>query len=285
MDVNVDTRFVTLIGTPLAQSFAARMHNAAYTAARLNMLYTYTEAEPDDLPGIVEGLRHMSNVAGFAVTKPHKMAVLPLLDELDEECERVGSCNPVVRTPGGRLVGHNTDGLGFLRALEEEQVQVRRRSFFMLGAGGAGHAMCSALAGAGAGRVVVADVVPGKAEELAAHVNERFSPVAQAVESGDWELLPTCDVVINATGVGMGETRGQSPLPAELIDPTQLYIDACYNPARTQFLLDAEAAGAPVMNGLEMSLWQGAAQIELWTEIEPPVDVMRRELELILAGW
>ena len=285
MDVNVDTRFVTLLGTPLGQSFAARMQNAAYAAAGLNLLYTYTEVGQQDLPFVVEGLRHMPNVAGFAVTRPNKIAVMPLLDELDELCERMGACNTVVRTPEGRLVGYNTDAPGFLRALEETKVPVRRRTFFCLGAGGFGRAMCAALAMAGAGRIFVCDVVPEAAEELVTLVNEHFAPVAQVVQHRDWSSLPLADAVVNATGIGMGKTAGQSPLPAELVDPTQLYIDACYNPARTQFLRDAEAAGAQVMNGLEMSLWQGAAQIELWAGVEAPVDVMRRELELIVAGW
>ena len=103
MNVNIDTKFITLIGDPLRQSFAARMQNAGYEAAGLNMLYFYTEADNEHLGDIVKGLRYM-NFAGFAVTKPNKIKVLEYLDELDPLCEKMGSSNTVVKTAEGKLV-------------------------------------------------------------------------------------------------------------------------------------------------------------------------------------
>ncbi|MBO6106409.1 MAG: shikimate dehydrogenase, partial [Stomatobaculum sp.] len=104
------------------------------------------------------------------------------------------------------------------------------------------------------------------------------------VPKGDFSKIAACDVVLNASGIGMGSHIGESPMPKEEMKSSQLYFDACYNPAKTQFLLDAEACGAKIMNGLGMSLYQGAAQIELWTGGKAPVEAMRQELLDIIAG-
>ena len=114
-------------------------------------------------------------------------------------------------------------------------------------------------------------------------INENFAPVAEFVHHGDFSKLAACNVVLNASGIGMGEHIGESPLPKEYIQPSQFFFDACYNPERTQFLMDAEEKGCKVLNGLGMSLYQGAAQIELWTGKKPPVEAMRQELLKIVT--
>ena len=111
MKIDINTKMITLLGKPLGQSFAARMQNAGYEAAGLNMLYFYTEVDKDHLGDVVNGLRYM-NFAGFAVTKPNKVRVLRYLDELDPLCKKMGASNTVVKTPEGKLIGYNTDGVG-----------------------------------------------------------------------------------------------------------------------------------------------------------------------------
>lgn len=283
MKVDINTKMITLIGTPLSQSFAARMQNAGYAAAGMNMLYFYTEADKEHLGEIVAGIRHM-NFAGFAVTKPNKVEVLRYLDELDPLCEKMGASNTVVKTPEGKLVGYNTDGVGFYTSIAEEGgVRVDQSVFFCFGAGGAGRAMCSVLAYHGARKIYITDAYEPCAQSLVEDINKNFAPVAEFVPHGDMSKLAACDVVLNASGIGMGKTMGQTPMPEEYIQPSQLYFDACYNPERTQFLMNAEAKGCKVLNGLGMSLYQGAAQIELWTGEKAPVDAMRKELLAILA--
>lgn len=284
MSENREKRIITLLGTPLSQSFAARMQNAAYAEMGLDLRYTYTETDEKQLPAAVEQLRRV-DTPGFAVTKPNKVAVLSLLDELDPLCGKMGAANTVVRLPDGTLKGYNTDGIGFYTSLTRDAgLDVTGRTFFCVGAGGAGRAICSVLAHYGAGRIYITDLHDAAAEALAGEINEKFASVARFVPHGDWSLLEKCDCVLNASGVGMGESEGTSPIPGELLNPRQLCFDACYNPARTQFLLDAEARGCPVMNGLGMSLYQGVAQIELWTGREAPVEVMRQELLDIISG-
>ena len=129
--VDINTKMITLLGDPLKQSFAAQMQNCGYEAAGLNMIYFYTE---------VNGIRYM-NFAGFAVTKPNKVKVLEYLDELDPLCEKMGASNTVVKTPEGKLVGYNTDGIGFIRSMERDgNVKIDENIYFCIGSGGAGRA-------------------------------------------------------------------------------------------------------------------------------------------------
>ena len=280
--IDIDTKFITLIGEPLRQSFAARMQNAGYDAAGLNMRYFYTEIGSDHLEEIVNGIRYMPSFAGCAITKPNKVKVLEYLDELDPLCEKMGACNTVVRTDDNRLIGYNTDGMGFFMSIQEEtDLQLQGITCYCIGAGGAGRAICSSLAYKGAKKVYISDKVERNAFDLADDINNHFGKIAEFVPFEDFSKLPACALVINATGIGMGKTRRQSPIPAELIQPSQFCFDACYNPYRTQFLMDAEAKGCRVLNGLGMSLYQGVAQIEIWTGQKAPVEAMRAELERI----
>lgn len=282
MTIDINTRFVTLIGTPLEQSFAARMQNRAYEAMGENLCYFYTQQDSSHLKELVDGLRYM-NFAGFAVTKPNKVAVLPYLDELDPLCRKMGSCNTVVRSTDGHLKGYNTDGYGFYTSITQAGVDIPAERFFLCGSGGAGRAIASILAYYGAQKLYITDVMAQSARCLAADLQQNFGADAQFVPQGELDCLAECGVVINASGVGMGSTVGKSPLPADCFQARQLCFDACYNPAKTQFLLDAEKVGCRTLNGLDMSLYQGAAQIELWTGRPAPIAAMRQELLKILS--
>lgn len=283
-NVNINTKMITLLGTPLSQSFAAQMQNCGYEAADLNMIYFYTEVDNDHLGDVVNGIRHM-NFAGFAVTKPNKVKVLEYLDELDPLCEKMGASNTVVKTPEGKLIGYNTDGIGFIRSIQKDGgIKVDEHTYFCIGAGGAGRAMCSALAYYGAKKIYIMDFVEASSKSLVDDINKNFAPVAEFVPYGDFSKLGEASVVMNASGIGMGSHIGENPMPKELASADQFYFDACYNPAKTQFLLDAEAAGAKILNGLGMSLYQGAAQIEYWTGKEAPIEAMRQKLLDIIAG-
>lgn len=288
MVVNINTKMVTLLGKPLSQSYAARMQNAAYRAAGLNMLYFYTEVENDHLGDVINGIRHM-NFAGFAVTKPNKVEVMKYVDEMDPLCEKMNASNTVV-IRDGKLIAYNTDGIGFFRSLQEEapEIDVKDSAFFCLGAGGAARAICSVLAYNGAKKIYITDKIPSAAKELVNDINERFAPVAEVVDMEDEkavkEKVAESDVVMNCTGVGMPVSIDKTPIPKEYLRPGQLCFDATYNPSKTRFLKEAEEVGCKILNGLGMSLYQGAAQIELWSGKKAPVEAMRQELLDILAG-
>lgn len=283
MTVDIRTKLVTLLGTPLQQSFSLRMQNKGYEAAGQNLLFFNTETDTEHVGAIVGALRYM-NIAGFAITKPDKVEVMRHLDELDPLCQKMGACNTVVKTAEGKLRGYNTDGVGFYTAITEQfGLQPAQCTFFCLGAGGAGRAICSVLAYHGAKKLYSLDIREERSRALVQDINTNFSPVAEFVPAGDFSKIASCDVIINATGVGMGHTKGQTPLPKEYIKSSQIYFDACYNPAKTQFLQNAETKGCRISNGLNMLLYQGTAQFKLWTGVEAPVAAMRQELKTILA--
>ena len=177
--VDINTKMITLLGDPLKQSFAAQMQNCGYEAAGLNMIYFYTEVNNEHLADVVNGIRYM-NFAGFAVTKPNKVKVLEYLDELDPLCEKMGASNTVVKTPEGKLVGYNTDGIGFIRSMERDgNVKIDENTYFCIGSGGAGRAMCSALAYYGAKKIYITDVFEESSRSLVEDINKNFAPVAE----------------------------------------------------------------------------------------------------------
>lgn len=286
MTVNISTKFITLLGKPLHQSFSARMQNAAYRAMGKNMLYFYTEAEENQLEDIIKGIRNMP-FAGFAVTKPNKVEVLKYLDELDPLCEKIGACNTVAVRDGG-LIGYNTDSIGFRISLQKETgIDVSQKTFFCAGAGGAGRAICCVLADDRAKKIYIFDKIDSRAQTLAEDINKNFGPVAEFVSFGDkaaMEKAGGADVLINATGVGMAETIDQSPFYEDIIRSEHICYDATYNPIETCFLRQGRGRGCVTVNGIGMLLYQGVAQIKIWTGEDAPVETMARELEDILAG-
>lgn len=287
MPVDINTKMITLLGKPLSQSYAARMQNAAYKAAGINMLYFYTEVENDHLGDVINGIRHM-NFAGFAVTKPNKVEVMKYVDEADPLCEKMNASNTVV-IKNGRLKAYNTDGIGFIRSLQEEapEIDISKSVFFCLGAGGAARAICSVLAYYGAKKIYIASRTLSRVKELVDDINEKFAPIAEVVDMQDEEMMKkkaaASDVVMNNTGLGMPTSLNETPIPKEYLRPGQLCFDATYNPSKTRFLVEAEQVGCKIMNGLGMSLYQGAAQIELWSGMEAPIDAMRQELLDIIS--
>ncbi|MDD4437850.1 MAG: shikimate dehydrogenase [Tissierellia bacterium] len=288
MNVNINTRMIALLGKPLSQSYAARMQNAAYKAAGIDMMYFYSEVENEHLPDVVNGIRYMS-FAGFAVTKPNKIEVMKYVDEKDPLCEKMNASNTVVILPDGKLKAYNTDGIGFIRALNEEMpnINIKESTFFCIGAGGAGRAICSVLAYYGAKKIYIANRTISKAEVLVDDINKNFAPVAELVNLNDTVILKDkireSDVIMNNTGLGMVTKLEETPIPKELLHSGQLCFDATYNPSKTRFLIEAEEMGCSIMNGLGMSLYQGAEQIKLWSGKDAPIEVMRQELMNILS--
>ncbi len=283
MENYYNARLITLIGTPLKQSFAADMQNHGYESAGVPFFYFYSELDESGLKGAIDGVKAIPAFAGCAITKPNKMEVMQYLDELDPLCEKIGSCNTAVKLPGGGLKGYNTDALGFYKAISEH-IDILDKKIFMFGAGGVGRAIGCILADNGAKEIYITDIYEPAATSLVNDINEKIGPVAIFTRAGDVDAALECDIIINASGIGFGRTIGQTPLPKEYMRADKFYFDACYNPAKTQFLLDAEESGARILNGLSMSLYQGTEQFTLWTNQEAPVEAMRAKLQEIVEN-
>ncbi len=286
MKIDVNTRFVTLIGKPLGQSFAARMQNAGYEASHCNMVYLYTEADNEHLGEIMNGIRYMPGFKGCAVTKPCKVEVMKYLDDFDPLCRKIGSSNTVVKTAAGLLVGYNTDGYGALRSLKEEGCRIKGKTMFSFGAGGTGRSVCVELADEGAKRIYICSR-SAACEELCKELEEYYPgvciPVRAADEAAVAKALAESDIVLNLTGAGMSGKEDSTCVDKRFLKPEHICFDATYNPPETRFLREAKEVGCKTINGLDMSLYQGLRQIQLWTDGEcAPLDAMRQELITIM---
>ena len=287
MKVDIDTRLITLIGTPLSQSFAARMHNAGYAASGCNMFYFYSEVGSEHLADVIRAVRCIPAFAGCAVTKPHKVEVMRYLDGFDPLCKKTGSCNTVVKDAAGRLIGYNTDGYGALRSLKEQLGEVAGKVMFSFGAGGAGRSVCFELAEAGAGRIYVCSLC-ADCEELCAELDRCYPGVGRPLRVSDAagvaKALADSEVILNLSGAGMRGRENETCMDQKHFRPEHICFDATYNPGETRFLREARERGCRTINGLDMALYQGLRQIELWTDGRcSPLEAMRRELADILA--
>ena len=287
MRIDIHTKFITLIGTPLGQSFAARMQNAGYESVGYNMVYFYSEVGSEHLGEAISAVRHIPAFAGCAVTKPNKVEVMRYLDDFDPLCKKMGSCNTVIKTAEGRLIGYNTDGYGALRSLRETIGEPAGRTMFSFGAGGTGRSVCFELADAGAKRVYICSRSDA-CETLAAEINRYYPniciPIRAADEGAVARTLRETDIVLNLTGAGMRGRENDTCVDRKYLKPAHICFDATYNPAETRFLREAREVGCRTLNGLDMSLYQGLRQIQLWTGGQcAPLEAMRAELTSIVA--
>jgi shikimate dehydrogenase len=272
------TRMLALIGHPVGHSLSPAMHNASFAADGLDYLYVALDVAPGDLPAAVAGLRAV-NVRGFNVTMPHKRAILPLLDGVDEGSRVSGAVNTVV-TEGSGLRGYNTDGGGLVEACEEAGVEISGRRALLLGAGGAAAAIALAFGAEGVSVLRIVNRSPEHAEELREKLREAG---LKNVEVYPYDTLDEAareaEIVVNATPLGMKD-GDPLPLPGEYLDEARTVCDAVYRPGReTALVREARERGTRVVTGQRMLLYQGVLAQRLWTGREPNVKVMDAAIE------
>lgn len=277
MFVSGKTKVLGVFGHPVGHSLSPAMHNAAIEALGLNYVYMPFDVTPEYLSQALCGVRALG-VAGVNVTIPHKEAVIELLDEVLGDAREVGSVNTIINIDG-RLIGTSTDGVGFLRSLEESGFSPDGKTAVVLGTGGSGRAITFSLAKAGA-KVTVFSRSLKKAERLAEDVRS----LGAECGAGDIAELGTpnseigTDLLVNCTPVGMYPDSGETPVPVEALRRDMVVYDLVYNPVKTVLLKAAEAVGAKTVNGLDMLVYQGALSFKMWTGIEPSIHTMKTAL-------
>lgn len=271
---------VGIFGYPISHSVSPHMHNAAFNQPGYlgyEAKYFPWETYPNQLTERVEMIKG-DGFLGANVTVPHKQTVMKYLDEIDNLAMRIGAVNTIVNQDG-RLVGSNTDALGFVNSLQDVAgLSVNGLEVVLIGAGGAARAAAYALADGEAGSLAIANRTIERAESLAGEIGKTGTLVG-AFGLDDPDFLSACeraDLIVNSTSVGMlhGPAEGKSPIPAEVISPGCVVYDMVYNPPKTPLLMDAERSGAKSVGGLPMLVYQGAAAWSLWTGLEAPVDAM-----------
>ena len=278
------TSYAYVIGNPIGHSLSPHIHNAAFAALGINAVYEAVQVLPEHLDQWISGARR-PDVLGFSVTVPHKEAVASHLDAIEGDAELAGAVNCV--TNSGRLVGTNTDTLGFRRSLAEEAgTALRGQRVVLLGAGGAARAIAVVALQDGAQSLIVANRTLDRAERLLAHLQHiRGSARVAATELPGRQTtsaLEEADVVVNATSVGL--VPGDWPVDPAPIRAEGLVVDIIYNPQETAFLRAARERGNPVLGGLGMLVYQAAAAFHFWTGVDPPTQIMRAAAERALGS-
>ena len=267
------TRLIALIGRPVEHSLSPRMHGASFVADGLDYVYVALNVEPEDLPAAVKGAAALG-LRGFNITMPHKRAMPPLLDEVDEGARISGAVNTVV-IENSRLLGYNTDGYGMVEACREAGLELADRPVLLLGAGGAAASIAVALGIEGVGDLRIVNRSIENARELLGRLR---GTGMENVEVYPSDALPEAargvEAIVNCTPLGM-EDGDPLPIPVEYLDRGRTVCDAVYRPGKeTRLVKIARDRGARVVTGERMLLYQGVQAQRLWTGREPNVKAM-----------
>ena len=263
MTLNSETILFAVLGDPVSHSLSPVMHNTAFSELGYNGAYLAFRVK--DIGKAVAGIRALG-IKGASITIPHKVSVMDFLDELDDPAEKIGAVNTVINREGV-LTGYNSDGLGAVKALFE-RTTIKDKNVVVLGAGGAARAIGFAIISEG-GRVTVINRTPIKGEKLAKDLGADFQPLSNLNKTA-------CHILINTTPVGMFPGIDAMPVRKQDLDKSMVVMDIVYNPLKTRLLKTAESIGCRTINGVSMFVYQGAFQLELWTGMKAPVDVMRK---------
>jgi 3-dehydroquinate dehydratase / shikimate dehydrogenase len=267
--VDAATRVYGVVGDPITHSLSPAIMNAAFRRENVNAVYLALHAKT--LKDLLTCVREVP-IHGLSVTMPYKEAILPHLDNTDSHTTKIGACNTVVRAQDGKLYGFNTDASGIVRPLERRLSTLEKAKILVLGAGGAARAAVFGLKERGA-EVYILNRSLAPAKKLAHQAHARL------VKRADLKKL-AFDVIINATPVGMGNTR-ETPLQDKEIN-TRYVFDMVYDPVETRLLKLAKERGAQIIPGIEMFVHQAARQFEIWTGKPAPWDEMLRVVLLAL---
>ncbi|MBI4303161.1 MAG: shikimate dehydrogenase [Chloroflexi bacterium] len=280
------TRVCGVIGDPVEHTMSPVMHNAAFQKTGLDYVYVAFRVKKEELGEAIHGMRALG-IRGLNVTIPHKVEVMQFIDELDGLAEKIGAVN-TISNDNGVLKGYNTDATGFLQALLEKGVEPKGKRVVILGAGGASRGISFILADRGAELSILNRLQElDWAKELSKHISQTFGKEVGALELNRENLkkvLGKADILVNATSVGMSPNINETAVEPDLLRPGLVVFDIVYNPIKTRLLMEAEAAGARTIGGLDMLVWQGALAFEKWTGQKAPVELMRNEAIKLLTG-
>lgn len=274
------TQAVGLIGHPLKRRHSEIMHNAAFAHFSIDARYELRELEPDEVPEFVLEVRN-EGWLGFQVTAPYKRLIMEYLDDIEDAARQIGAVNSVQRQDDGALIGFNTDAPGFQRAAESElDIRFCGIRAAVAGAGGVARAVVNALVAAGAESVVICDLVPSRAADLAAEAGDSVRAVGLGNEFED--VLRRIGLAVNATTVGMIQP-GVAFDPA-MVPASAVVFDLVYNPPETDLLRQASERGIRATNGLGMLVAQAEIAFERWTGVTDAGPIMRAALAADLDG-
>ena len=277
MSKNYRAELVGLFGDPVDGNPTGVMEEAGFAAKGLNFRYITARVLPEDLPAAFSGAKAM-NMRGLNLTMPHKISIIPLLDRLTQAAQIIGAVNTVVNE-NGVWIGENTDGKGFVLALQLTGVDLHGKRVTILGAGGAARAIAVECALAGAAHIAIINRNQTRGADLVNLINDATSAQAEYIPwIGNVHIPAETDILIQATCVGLG-SNDKPAIDYDSIHSNMVVSDVVFNPVKPAFLEEAEKRGAAVVSGIGMLVQQGAKNFKLWTGEDAPIDVMYEVLK------
>ena len=289
------THMVAMIGSPVEHSASPATHSLAYKKLGIDAVFLVFDVTEPDLPNVIGAFRAMKGWVSTTVTMPLKQAVIPYLDELRDEARLIGSVNMITKESDGRLVGHNTDGKGFMNNLEKNGVTVKGATMTLVGPGGAGSAIFVQAALDGVARLDVFAREGGKSYRHALLLKENIEKALKdkveeskdttncqitiySLENKDQlkQSISESDILANGTNIGKG--NNETPVAQDLLRPGMVVADVIYAPIETQLLKDAKALGCKTFNGLGMLDEQAVVADKIRFGVEIPIKEIRAEL-------
>ena len=268
MNINWETKLYCLIGHPISKSLSPIIHNNFFKLNNLNSIYLAFDIDEGEIKNTIHALKAI-NVQGFNVTIPYKIKIMNYLDEISKEAKLIGAVN-TVKNENGKLIGYNTDGLGFLKSLEDKNIDIKNKNVLVIGAGGAANAICTSLALAGINKIYINNRNIDKAKKLAKKLKIQFPNLN--VNYGDLSLnnvfKEEIHMVINCTSVGMYPNIDEIPILLNGFSKDLIVYDIVYKPNKTKLLKIAEDNGYTTIGGLSMLINQGLYSEKIWLDKE-----------------
>ncbi|MFY9178129.1 MAG: shikimate dehydrogenase [Caldicoprobacterales bacterium] len=261
MKIAASTSCAAVIGHPISHSISPELHNRIYQALGLDIVYLAFNISKDNFAQAIKGLGALGFI-GFNVTIPYKETIIPYLDSIDPAAAAIGAIN-TVKIDNGKLIGYNTDGLGFLDSLTINNIYCSNRRILIIGAGGSARAIGICLIEHNPREIIILNRRMDRSKQLALDIN-KFAKrsIAKAVNSVPEDV----DIIINTTPLGMWPNVEQSPLEGYVFNSKTVVCDIIYNPYMTTFLKRASGQGCLTVNGLGMLIGQGVKAIEIWAD-------------------
>ncbi len=285
MEYNITghTGLTGLLGSPVAHSISPMMHNEAFRHLGLDYVYLCFDVDTEHLEDAVLGLKTL-HVKGFNCTMPVKNKMFELVDEANEAAKIIGAVNTVLND-NGKLIGYNTDGIGYMRAVKDAGHDIIGKKMTLLGAGGAASAVCTQAAIDGVSEINVFSIKDNfyeRAKKLVDRINKNTKCNVNLIDMADkkalYDSIESSDILTNGTPVGMAPNTEQCIIEDEDVFRKDLIVsDVIYNPRETKLLKIAKSHGCSTFNGLYMLLYQGAEAFKIWTGKEMPVELIKNK--------
>lgn len=277
------TRLVGFFASPAKHSISPKMHNLAFKETNIDAIYLAFDVSNETLADSIQTIRTF-DMLGANLSMPNKIAAINYMDELSESAKLIGAINTIVNQEG-KLIGHNTDGIGFCESLREAKVSIKGTTMTLLGAGGAAIAMVTQAALDGMKEIYIFSRKSPNYDQMEEKIKKIMEETTCSIILTEWneeqklaEALAKSNLLVNATSVGMKETQSPIKNPQLLREDLTVY-DAIYDPRETLLLKQAKEKGAKTINGLGMLIYQGAAAFGLWTGTKMPVEKIKPIIE------